>query len=144
MPRLLLFAPCQKAIIDRQDNSVSMIQILTQIKIGQLKPEGGGDIPPDAIIPLNWAIVTEWLQLPGDEGKQFEDRVEIVRPDGTVLVDAISPFAFTLRSHFNTVLLSAFPAGQWGEITLKLSLREVAEGTTWEPVAEYPLDVTPQ
>lgn len=136
MPRLILFGMCKKAITDRNDSTVSLITLLYGITANSEEP-----IPPDAAIPFDWSVVTAWVRSPEDEGKTFEQRIEIHMPDGTTTGEAVTTFKVSARSHSNTINGNAFPVGQVGEYQIQLWLREVAEGEDWEHIADYPFEV---
>lgn len=136
MPRLILFGMCKRAITDRDDFSVSLITLLYGITTDSDEP-----IPPDAVIPFDWSVVTAWIKSPQDETKTFEQRIEIHTPDGTQTGEADTTFKISKRSHSNIINGNAFPVGQTGEYQVKLWLREVAEGKEWEHIADYPFEV---
>ena len=87
MPRLLMFAPCQKAIIDQQDQSISMISILTGIKAQPLPDDQNRatPVPPNAAAPFKWAAVSVWLRQPDDGDRTFEQRFAVHLPNGIVV-----------------------------------------------------------
>ena len=136
MPRLILFGMCKKAITDRDDFSVSMITLLHGLTANSEEP-----ITPDAVIPFDWSIVTGWIKAPEDDGKTFEQRIQIHMPDGTQTGEAVIAFKISKRSHHNTTNGNAFPVGQIGEYHIQLWLREVAEGKEWEHISDYPFEV---
>lgn len=137
MPRLLLFAPCQRAIIDRTDTSVSLIAVMNSITAESFEP----NLSPDAVGVLLWAAVTIWEQTPGDEDRTFEQRVQIVRPDGEAVGEGAISFAFAERIHQTAVSGTFFPVGQPGLCQMRLSLRETGDEHNWAVVTEYPVEV---
>jgi hypothetical protein len=138
MPRLLLFAPCIKAIIDREDASLSMISILSGARVSPNEQE---ELPSDAIVHMTWAAVSIWERMAGDENKTFEQRFQVVPPNGEVQAEATTPFTLPQRTHQNLVHAAAFPVGQTGIYQLRLSVREVGTEQDWTVVAEYPMEV---
>lgn len=139
MPRLLLFAPCQKAIIDRDETLISMIAILHGIGISA---PTGEEVPANASTQVNWATVSIWLRTPGDEDRTFEQRLEVVSPDGVVQGHVDTSFTMTMRNHQNLTGGNTFPVGLPGEYTLRLLLREVGAENAWQMISEYPFVVT--
>jgi hypothetical protein len=133
MPRLLLFGPCQKAIIDQDDALVSMIAILAGVTVA-------APVSLDAAIQFPWAAVAVWERLIGDEDKAFEQQMQVVQPDDTTIGDSVVQFTFVKRTHQNVIRAMAFPVGQAGLHSLRLSIREVGSAD-WSVVAEYPVEV---
>ncbi|MBI3909531.1 MAG: hypothetical protein HY320_01190 [Armatimonadetes bacterium] len=117
---------------------VSIVELLDSITAR--RPDG--PLPADAVSPVPWTMLAEWLRSPEDEGKTFEQRTQVVMPDGTEKGEATIRFSMTARRHRNKTNVNGFPMGQEGEYILRLSLREVAEGACWQVVAEYPVLVS--
>ena len=141
MPKLLIFAPCQKAIIDKADNTVSLIGVIQGLVINLNAVRPIGDIPVDAVIPMSWAIATVWLQTPEDGEKKFEQRIDIITPNNTRLPANAQQFQMLLRTHQIAVIAASFPIGIQGEYKLVLSLREVEANGEWIDLAEYPIEI---
>ncbi len=137
MPRLLVYAMCQKAIIDR-DETLSLISLFNGI---ELLPEAG-QLEPSSTTAFNWSMVSCWLRTSEDDGKTFEQRLQVVFPDGSARGESILTFKMSSRIHQNTVTATEFPVGQSGEYQMRISLREVAEGRDFEIVSDYPFEVT--
>ena len=55
-------------------------------------PAGSATLPEDASIPYTWVIATLWYRLTEDAGKEFEQRLQVVQPDGNVVIEGIVPF----------------------------------------------------
>jgi hypothetical protein len=145
MPKLLIFAPCQKAIVDRTDSLMSLIGVFHGFVLNDIiKGDAPTDepLPADAKIPMQWAIGTEWLRLLDEEDKTFEQHIEIVSPDGTRMEVNIQPFKMTHRTHQVVVLAGTFPIGVPGKQNLVLSLRESGTNDEWQKIAEYPIEIT--
>jgi hypothetical protein len=138
MPRLLLFGACQKVIVDRDESLISMIAILSGFKVQVPKDE---EIPPDALIAVPWGIVTIWLRKPEDEGKNYEQRIEVILPSGQVHGGIVQSFSMTLRTHQVTTKGESFPMGSPGEYLFRLSLRDVGEENEWQIVSDYPVEI---
>jgi hypothetical protein len=134
MPKLLLFAPCQKAIIDQRENTASLIAVIETFTVPI-----GDPIADNAQIPLNWAIVSLWLRELGEEDKSFEQRTEVILPNGDSVLNAVISFQPIQLYHRNTVTVFGYPIAQSGKHTLRLSIRESGESNPWEVVAEFPI-----
>ena len=141
MPRLILFAPCQKVISDKFDGSLSMIGIIDGFT---LFVEESASIPEEAATKISWVAVSVWNRQDGDEGKTFEQRMDIVKPNGDrPRTDKGTEFRMTEHSHEVVLFASAFPAGMASEYKLILSVHEVGTDD-WRDVAEYPIYATHQ
>ncbi|HLK59028.1 MAG TPA: hypothetical protein VKU00_20880 [Chthonomonadaceae bacterium] len=140
MPKLLLFMPSQKTILDQRDNAFSLISTIETVT-AQINE---GEMPPNAALPLSWEISTVWYQIPEDVGRTFEQRVQLIGPDGTSLVEVQATFQMGYRTQRNLGVVPGFPVGQAGEYQLRLSLREAQNDQNWTMVAEYPILVTHQ
>lgn len=136
MPHLLLFAPCQKAIIDKSDGSISMIGLVQGFTAQQETDE---PIPANAVVPVPWSAVIVWQKEASDEGRVFEQKLVIVAPEGGLQPDPIVvSFKMENRIHQLTLNGSAFPMGVRGEYKLSLSLRDVGNDD-WQHLKDYPL-----
>ncbi len=138
MPRLLFFAVCQKPIIDREDGSISLMTIINGLK---LPAQVEQPVSSDAATSFGWGAVAQWRQVPEDAGKTYEQRIQIIRPDGTGSGDSVILFAFLENIHTNAIRGDSFPVGPSGEYTVRLSVREVGDQNEWEDVANWPIDV---
>jgi hypothetical protein len=141
MPKLIVFAPCQKIIVDREDSLVSAISLINGMIV---------EVPADSPLPDNvetfspWAVLATWLKEPGDEGKRFEQRLQILSPSGIERGGGTLEFEMTARTHNNTMKGQTLPVSEPGELTLRLSLREANSSTDWAIKAEFPLEIIHQ
>ena len=137
MPRLLFFVVCQKSIIDRDSGELTMIGTVNGVRF--LVPEST-PIPPDAVIAYSWAAICSWLRLPEDEGKTFDQRLEIRSPSGHLKGFSEIPLVLTTKTYNTNSVSQTFPGGEAGEYSLVLLLRE-SGSSEWKEIATYPLDV---
>ena len=139
MPKLLVFAPCEKAIIDEQDNAACLITLIESFTIDV--PEGI-EVPGYASLPIAWCIFALWEKTEGDDSRIFEQRAELTMPGGRKAADVVASLAFDpkRRRHRWITNVRGFPLSPSGACTLKLSLREVGQNT-WQDVADYPIYV---
>src|SRR5437868_6596097 len=112
MPKLLLFLPCEKAIVNEQDNNLSVIEILDTVTV---TVPGDFEVPQEAVAPLQWAIVTVWQITPEVSEKQYEQRTCVIHPDGQEILEAIGPIAVLQGKQRTIVRLTNYPVGQEGE-----------------------------
>ncbi len=138
MPKLLLFAPCERALIT-QDNLVSLISVIENVTITL---ESASIPPEDAISAYPWQVIILWRRTPDDEGKRYEQLFEIVLSEGRVAAETKVALDMSLEGTTNKALVNVpgFAVGQPGEHVLRLSLRSLIEPDVWSdwiPVSEY-------
>ncbi len=136
MLKLLIFAPCERMIEDK-GGTVSLISVLDSVELNI-----DGDIPPDALVPFRWTILTMWRRERDVEGEvEFEQRTDVVRPDGTSVAGGMNTFKVT-NAHLNYRLkidLQVFPLGMIGDVLVKARIRQTNPETEWRDVGEYPI-----
>ena len=135
MPKLLLFAPCDRVIIDEAGKTLTLISILEQVQ-SQTPPMG-----EKVAGAVNWFAIALYLQLPEDEGKTYEQRTCLMLPDGSETLEGTISFQMTQRTHRVMARMFGFPISQTGECSLRLALREKDKGEQWHTIAEYPIRV---
>jgi hypothetical protein len=133
MPRLLLFLPCERAIIDRSDNTVSLISVMQQLNADVLT-----GMPKNAKATQRWNAVAVWMTQPGDEGKRFQQRVTLTNPDGKLMLQALTEFEMTKHFHHTIGRVGNFPIGVPGVYELGLDIRELGQ-EQWTPVSAFPV-----
>ena len=135
MPRLLLFAPCQQALID-QNSNVSLVGILSSLQATIDESQ----VPEGAALPLRWDFFVLWAQTADDEGKEYEQLCELVGPDKKFPLPSTT---FPMDKRFRRVVTTVigFPLLGNGEYVLRLLLREKAEGVEPREVATFPIVV---
>jgi hypothetical protein len=139
MPKLLLFAACEKVIIDQDSNVASLISVLQDITINIPL---NAQMPENAILPMKWHAFTIWLQQPEDKGKRYIQELELCAPDGGILLTGgTEPFEMILPTHRMNAPFLTFPLPQLGQYLLKAYLREEKEGAERKEVASYPLNI---
>lgn len=136
MPRLLMFAPCERVIIDQNNNPslISVIQGLTSPLPSDTR------VPQNAMGIMRWDIFTLWQREEGDEEKEYVQECQLIGPDNSVTVQATMRFKFVASTQRNIMSFYAFPLASIGEHLLKLWLRDPA-GDLRE-IASFPLTCT--
>src|SRR5260370_10196220 len=140
--KLLVFAPCEKVIIDHKGNPslISLMQKITvQIPAGDLEK-----LPPTAMAPMTWYVFTHWLIEENEMGREFVQRVDVVLPNKEVLAGKGSSITFKPTDPAknimqNNVTLMGLPVGRSGPITVNLWVEE--NGAAITEVHTYPLIV---
>lgn len=138
MPKLLMFAPCEKVLID-QNNNPSMISIFQELHV-ELTP---ADLPEGAAIPIRWDVFTLWLREVSDKGKRFEQICELLTPDGKKAAGGSINFEMATDTHRNVMTLMGFPLiPSGGQYLLRLSLKEAGENQEQRELAVFPITLT--
>ena len=137
MPKLLLFAPCEKVLIDESTKSISLIAVLQEI---HYKVPPGATLPTNASIPLQWSIVTLWQEEPPDAEVEFEQRVALTTHSNQMLFENVSRWRFEKPNQRMIANVSGFPASGGRRLSINLSYR-VASARDWIDVASFPLEV---
>lgn len=138
MPNLLFVAPCEKVLID-QSNTSSLISIMEEVTVRVIP--GGQRPPANAIIPMQWAVLSLWEQTSGyDSGRTFEQRTALVSATGQHLIEAIGEFTFATPRFRMTNQFVGMPISEPGQHRVKVWIREKAsEPKEWKEVASFPL-----
>src|SRR2546422_22709 len=92
MPRLLLFAPCERVIIGQGDNSVSLIVVIQEMRFQKFAQEQ--EIKEDQAVPARFTIFSQWYVSSGDEEKTFEQRITLGFAGEKALIEATAEFQF--------------------------------------------------
>ena len=137
MPRLLVFAISEKCITSKDDDTNSLITLVTGLAINVRL---GETVPEETVAPVNLAATALWLRLPEDEGKRFESKVELIAPNGELNGVGTGTFELLKKSATTKVLFPVFPVGLPGIYQMRLSFREATE-TEWTLSSEYPLEL---
>lgn len=80
----LVFAVCEKVILDKAENP-TLIVLLNEVHIAT--PPEGVTLPSDAVAPKEWAVFTMWNVEAEDFGAKLTQHMLIVHEDGTVFQD---------------------------------------------------------
>lgn len=136
MPRLMLLVACEKALVDRGTNTLSLISLLQVMHIPAADLAG-----PETTAVTDWSIVAIWATEPGDEApREWEASLSLTMPDGTVAAEVIGKMDLSKLYHRRIHRIGGFPAAQQGVSTLRAKQREV--GTeAWIEVGAYPIRV---
>lgn len=143
MPTLLLFAPCEKAIVD-MNGAISLISVMGRLTVNI--PSNAPSPPANATLPMQWAMVSLWQQSSDwESGRTFEQRAALVSDSGTILADTIAAFEFKKDSsnqslHQVIAQVPGMPIGNLGNLKVKLWIREKTDSPKeWKEAASFPL-----
>jgi hypothetical protein len=132
--KLLMASPCQTVLIDAELGH-SLIAVFHHIA---MKVPAEAEIPPNALIPREWAIFSKWQVEPEDTGQNFIQVSQVFWPDGTLLVEnRVNAVPRSDRYMAFVVKNQAFPIGQNGEIKIVLWIE--SEGEKIVPTVELAL-----
>jgi hypothetical protein len=140
MPKLVLFAACEKVIVDQQ-NLPSLISLLQELKVQV--PETGATPPANTNAAIKWDVLALWERTADDAGKHYEQRIVLFNPAGEPTgVTGVSSIEVGAAAtmHRNIATIAGFPIGAAGRYTLRLWLSENGQESQ-QPVAEYSINV---
>ena len=138
MPKLLIFAPCERVILGQGDNSASLIVIIQQMQF-HIPP--GQQIPQGAGVASRFSIFSQWHRLPTDAARIFEQRIVLSIGNENPILEAVSEFQMTERLHRSIANVPVLPVMHPGEYSLKLFLREKGQQDWGMAVVDYPFEV---
>lgn len=144
MPRLLLFAPCERVIL-ADDQTVSLITLVEHIRLG-IDPSNAPpevDATKELQIPFTWFALSTWTREEHDQdGSFYQQKLQLEMPDGTTPIELEVPLRFAQgkpnsRSIFR---VAGFPVTrQTGTAKVKLLLKHVESDADWREVAAWPV-----
>jgi hypothetical protein len=136
MPKLLIFAACEKVLLDQNTNSISLIALLQEV---HFKVPQGAPLVPNASLPMQWAAISVWQEeTPADSGVEFEQRVALENAAGQLLLENVAKWHFEKSSHRIVANVLGLPIAR--KLALSLTYR-VAGMRDWLPAASFPIEV---
>lgn len=136
MPKLTVFAPCERVIVEGGSNTISLIALLQELTAGVPTQT----IPDDAMVPLRWYVLTMWIREESDRSVKLEQSVTLEDPNGNVRIELRTMFEMTDPSQRNVGLINGFPMAKTGTYTLRLRLRR-ADEEKWNDITTYPIEL---
>ena len=143
MPRLLVFAPCLKAILDANDGTMSIVSILAGLTMA--RPEGVTNSNALIVSPLSWSVGVLWERMAEDEGQRFEQRVTVIDAHGQTVTSIPTVMTMDTPAVSSIANIHGFPVGVEGTCIVNLELRNITqemEEHPWEHIASYPITLT--
>lgn len=133
-----MFGVCRQAILNAQDQSISLISLMPGLSVPVSQSE---TVSEDTVAPLFFGVALQWLVQPEDQGKQFEHRFQIVKPDGNIYPMSTSTVVAE-KNNVSVVLQGmGFPVGVPGVYHVTVDLRESGQSQEWQKFGEYPIEV---
>jgi hypothetical protein len=137
MPKLLIFAPCEKVLVDELTHTVTLIGVLQEIHYKL--PPGTAAPQPNSLLPLNWQIISLWQEEdPADAGVEFEQRVVLENSAGQVLFANEVKWRFTRPSQRMVANVPGLPIGS-RRLMLRLFYR--VPPSQWLEAASFPIEL---
>jgi hypothetical protein len=116
--KFLASFPCEKVIID-QRGTPSIITVMQNAHIGPIAGvEGLQEIPPNAVLPLQWAIFSVLEPSADEVGSTFEQVYQVYWPNEEKFTEGRATFKPDDNWQYNSCQLLGFPAGQVGNVRI--------------------------
>lgn len=129
---------CTRAVIDRETNNISLLEVIEQLTIHETPPAEGNE----AVVPGSFELVTLWTRRRDDEPVRGRCRVRFFRPSG--VFDAFTqeyPIDLnTSRRLRHRAKFAGLPLREPGRHYFEVSLWD-EEGEDWRMEAVVPLQV---
>ena len=138
-PKLFLFALTERAIVD-QRGGLSLISLIE----GVTSQSPSADDDPRKTAAEGHLFAVSYWQRPDTAGEDstFEQRIQIVTPDGAVARGSQPiQFGFTIFGHKIIQRLDRFPIGYAGIYRVRLQYRK-AGASRWRTLSVWPVTVT--
>lgn len=141
MPRLLFFLPCERVIVSRE-GPLSLITVIEGFTV-KFPEEEYAKLPNDAVLPLNWHVVIKWIREANEEPQIWEQRIEVVAPDGRIPTSTVSAFDLVANSAMRSIVeVEGMAIKPLGPFNITLSLRKEGEDdAAWREIVSYPFYV---
>ncbi|MFH1601393.1 MAG: hypothetical protein ABIB61_00355 [Candidatus Shapirobacteria bacterium] len=128
---------CQKSLIDKETNNISLIEVLEEVSVNITSP---GEINKKINIPFKYEVVNYWMKK--GRVKDVDIRIRLVDPDQKVIKSfinrlSIPPDKDRMRSRLRILGLELTRSGSY---TFWIEIKEEGK-KTFKRVAELPLEV---
>jgi hypothetical protein len=129
MPQLLLFVPCQVAVIDNSTNGLSVVNIVESIGLIQLPGLSGG-----------FYVASWWLKEPGEEDAKMIERVELRNSIDVLCAEIETPFVFAgHRGQRILNIVPQFTVSTPGIHEFRLFIRQDGQSGSGNPITVFPV-----
>lgn len=138
MPKVQLFGICQKAIVDQNDQSITMVALLGNLNIQTSFNE---PVLENTMLPFPWAVVCSWIRTESDSNITFESKIELISPSGKIAMTALgAPFSMIERNMQSVISGIGIPLTEAGVCEFKLFIRP--SGTIdWVEMSSYSFEM---
>jgi hypothetical protein len=133
VPGLIILAACERVIFDRV-GVASLINIFHRIEM----PAPPAELPTDAVAPVVWNVFTQWHHGPDTVGREYVQRTEVLKPDGTPHITVETPFTVTEENAYtrHQIQINGLPIARAGFFKIRVWLDNVPNST-----GEYELEL---
>jgi hypothetical protein len=140
MPKLVLFAVCRNAIVNPDDNTVSLICVLNGLTIpGGTAPTSTHGKP----FAFDWAAISVWAREQQDlKESVYELRLRVQLPDDTFHGEANATFTMEQERQQTIIEGKVLPFWEQGEIKFVLEMRPKVKGARWQRHGVFPTLIT--
>lgn len=141
--KLLAFVPCEKVILNKEDNNSTLITVLTEIA-GEYQLVPGAKQERADTFPYQWSIFTMWQFEPDETTRTFIQLVKFKSPSGEYLQSGrYIPIPFLADKPIHRIVsrVQAIPIGEPGQWEIELFAAEEGSPFPDEPIATYPLRI---
>jgi len=139
MPRLLIFVPCQKVLISKEDNTLTIITVLQEMEVSV--PAESPELPDKTTAPLIWYAFCLWGNERDDPETVYHQQFILEAPNGEKVREGpIAEFSMTTPSHRVYSRYPNFPIWLKGTYSLRLQLRR-KDAAEWRDIATFPIQI---
>lgn len=127
---------CSRSLVDKENNNITLSNIIEQIEIGfSVEPSGVG------LIPMDNEIVSFWVRSDPDQPETGRSRVMFEKPDESSLIVSESEIDLVNFERARTrVISNMLQIGSRGRHHFVVQCQQ-ANSQDWQTVARVPLDV---
>ncbi len=125
MPRLILFAACEKVIFDTS-GPASLVSIFQRMNF----PVQQVPLPDKAISPNQWSIFALWETKPEEFRQDFCQTIRIYAPDGSLWTEQSTTWRNEQSDDLQvkvSLLVAGMPVWSEGYVQVKVWLDEMPE-----------------
>jgi len=130
---------CSRALIDKESNNVSLVEVIEEVRLTPVKSNVEGAVTP---FPVTIAWVTTWQREPIEHPGHSRGKDTILSPTGKVVVENEYPIDLSrykrLRTRRN---VANFPVSESGIYSFRTQIWN-EEKNVWEAVSDIPVDIS--
>ncbi len=137
--KLIMFVAAEKTLVDKA-GVVSLISILTAVKVGPIPPNPDVTLPRDAVVSKEWSLNAMWHVPTEQIGESFLQVFQISWPDGREFAQQAVPFQPTGTIATIYAQINAMPVGLTGSLGVRAWVTDT-EGKVLTDKADYWIDI---
>jgi hypothetical protein len=137
MIRHIWSALCERAVVNKDTNNVSLFEVLEEVQVSVQASGEGGSAP----LPMRIMWVTTWMREPVDEPQQGQARDVVVNPSGReILRREYAVDLSTVRRLRANRTIEGLPVVDSGTYWFSTQVWD-ARRDRWQTVGQTPLDI---